>query len=346
MNNNRTKVTERSAGKTVGGLIVAFVLALAIVATSQGASVVMTNSDALGNSSFNSVGQWNPGIAPSAGNTFSTGGWLLRSPTTVGNYTFAGDSLTVGGGSGAAVFSPVSANNNSFIAKIGGGSTFSANWILDGSQIRDGLGNGDNYTIGGTIAVTANGGAFLCQATQNVAAAISGSSIIYIGDHGAGNNSNRIVNIQSALNTFTGNVELTNTANNAWQSLLTFAPGSLWNFVPTANGVNNSIFGTGTLHLGGNLAINLTGADNTVGDAWQLIAPITGSFNAYYDPTFGINGFTQSGMQWSENANGVTYVFDETTGALTVVPEPSAFALLGAGLGLGTLLLRRKHNRA
>jgi hypothetical protein len=328
-----------------GALIVA---ALAIPATSRAASVVLTAGDALGATSFNAAGNWSPAGAPSAGNTYSTLGFLLRSPTGAGNYTFAGDSLTVGGGNGGGAnpFSPVSANNDCFIAKIGSASTFSANWILDGAQIRDGLGNGDSYTIGGTIAVTANGGSFVCQATQNVSAAISGSSIVYIGDHGAGANSARVVVFQSAANTFNGNVELTNTANNATQSLLTLAPGSLWNFKPQANGVNNSIFGTGSILLGGNLAIDLTGADNTLGDTWQLVAPTSASFIPTYGGTFAVNGFTQNATLWDASANGTTYEFSQATGLLTVVPEPATMSLIGMGLGFGALLLRRKHSRA
>ena len=217
---------------------------------------------------------------------------------------------------------------------------------MDGAQIRDGLGNGDSYTIGGTIAVTANGGSFVCQATQNVSAAISGSSIVYIGDHGAGANSARVVVFQSAANTFNGNVELTNTANNATQSLLTLAPGSLWNFKPQANGVNNSIFGTGSILLGGNLAIDLTGADNTLGDTWQLVAPTSASFIPTYGGTFAVNGFTQNATLWDASANGTTYEFSQATGLLTVVPEPATMSLIGMGLGFGALLLRRKHSRA
>jgi len=327
--------------------IMAFVVALTVPMASR-AQVVMTNNDALGTTSFNAAGWWNNGAAPSGGNTYDTDGYLLRSPTTVGSYTFAGNSLTIGtysGGSGATAFSPVTANNDCFIVKIGGGSTYTANWILDGGQIRDGLANGDTYTIGGTIAITANGGALLCQATQNIAAAISGSSVLYIGDHGAGNNSNRIVVIQSALNTFNGNVVLTNSANNAYQSLLDLAPNSVWNFKPKANGVNNSISGTGTLWLNGDLAFDLSTADNTVGDTWQIIAPATSSFVVNYGATFSINGFTQNGMLWDDYANNVDYEFNQATGALTVVPEPSTVALIGLGLGCCGLLLRRNHKR-
>ncbi len=77
--------------------------ALLVIATAAQAGTAIMIGDDVNNAtstSFNSDVQlrWNPAGAPSAGNTYSTGGWLMRTPTNAGNYTFAGDRLTVGGG--------------------------------------------------------------------------------------------------------------------------------------------------------------------------------------------------------------------------------------------------------
>ncbi|MFO1487823.1 MAG: autotransporter-associated beta strand repeat-containing protein [Verrucomicrobiota bacterium] len=62
------------------------------------ATVTLTNNDALGSTSFNVAGQWSSGALPSAGNTYETYGYRLRTPATASSYVFGGNSLTLSGG--------------------------------------------------------------------------------------------------------------------------------------------------------------------------------------------------------------------------------------------------------
>ena len=331
-----------------GALIVAV---LAIPATSR-AQVVMTASDSLGNSSFNAAGNWSPAGAPTAGNTYSTVGWLLRGPASGTAYTFGGDSLTVGGGSGAAAggsafltsSGTLTANNNALIYKITGQTLTVNNLILDGAQIRDGLNDNSTWALNGNLTVTANGGAFVAQALGTINSVISGPGPIYIGDQGNVSDTGRGIFFTSGASTYSGNIIMGEPT--AQRSRFTLTSTSVMNFNIGANGVNNSIsIGTQYAEFAGAFNLNLAGADNTLGDTWTLVSTSAGGSDIV-DGTFAVNGFTQNGTLWDESANGTTYEFNQVTGVLTVVPEPSTMALIGMGLGFGAMLLRRKHNRA
>jgi hypothetical protein len=315
-------------------------LALAIPAISH-AQVTLNANDALGASSFNSAGGWSDAAAPSAGKTYSTQGYLLRSPTTAGSYIFAGDSLTVGGGSGGGAFSSSTANNNALIFKVSGISLTVNNLILDGSQIRDGNGDGQYAILNGNISVTANGGSFIAQDTNIINSAISGIGPIYIGNNGSGSAA-RVIVFTSGLSTYAGNILMDSGGNGANNSRLTFTAVSIMNYIIGDSGVNNNISGAGTVIFGGDFNFDLSGAGTTVGDSWNIV---DSSVVATYDPTFSVNGFTQNGALWSGSANGIDYQFDTTDGRLSVAPapEPSTLALCGMGLaGLFAVTRRKK----
>ena len=339
MNNKQLKQLK---SLSLGGLLAA-TLTVPVLSHAQ---VVMTANDANGaTTSFNGdVGHWNPAGAPAAGSTYSTAGFLLRSPNGAGNYTFAGDSLTVGGGSGGGAFSTTAGNNNGFIFKATGINLTVNNLILDGSQIRDGNGIGNIATLNGNITVTANGGAFFAQDTNIINSAIHGSGPLAFGDTASpGAPSECITIFTSGSSTYNGNITFNVQAGHtAAYSTLEFAPGSVMNFAIGANGVNNKITGTGTLLLGGGFNFDLSGADNGIGDSWDIV---DSSVTATYWGAFAVNGFTQNGSSWDDVANGVDYDFSQTTGLLTVqaAPEPSTAALCGLGLvGLVAMARRKK----
>ena len=111
-------------------------------------------------------------------------------------------------------------------------------------------------------------------------------------------------------------------------------------------GENNAILGDASnaaLNLDGFFRFNLTDASTTVSDSWNIVD--VDNLTETYGSTFGVfsivGAFTENdpGL-WSISEKGTTYSFSETSGMLTVVPEPSAIALIGLG---GLVLLRRRR---
>jgi hypothetical protein len=313
--------------------IAAAALAAGFALSAQAATINLTANNGVGTSGFNAATGWSVAAAPTAGNDYVTGGFLLRTPNSGSNFTFAGDSLTV---SGSANFT--AANNEAMMWK--GGNTTGAvitvnNLIVNGGQIRHGEGTANSFTLAGNLSVGASGAGFATQGGMFVTAAISGSSSITIINSGS-TEIGRMVFFQSAANTFTGNIVL----NNA-QSRLTFNNGGVANFVIGADGVNNSIANSGVLNLDGLFKINTLSADLTPGNDWNLI---TGNLPTY-GTNFAIEGFTETANVWTNNAG--TLQFSELTGVLTAlaapIPEPSAFAALAGLAGLGAAALRRRR---
>ncbi len=324
--------------------------ALLVIATAAQAGAIMTGDDANNatSTSFNSDVQtkWNPAGAPTAGNTYSTGGWLMRTPQNTGNYTFLGDQLTVGGPSPHYPFLTNGAiNNNSLIYKTNGpaANTISVNdLILDAGYIRDGMGSGDTWHLTGNITVTNNGGGFAAQCACYIDSIIKGSGNLYVADNGSGE-AVRTINITSGSNTYNGTIKLlsTHTTNPNNYSRITFTSGSLMNFDINAPGVNNSIYGTGTAEFDGIFNFDLTGAGTNFGDTWKIVTTTAMSFGS----TFNVNGFTDiGGDRWVGFANGVHYLFDEGTGWLLIdVPEPATIVMILTGvLGMGMFWLRKR----
>ncbi|HSU66192.1 MAG TPA: hypothetical protein VLJ39_04955, partial [Tepidisphaeraceae bacterium] len=96
-----------------------------LVQQAQGTAITLTASDVSdpNTTSFNGdVGNWSVAGAPSAGNTYSTGAFVLRSPGNGTSYTFGGDSLSIDSG-------------GRFLLKGTGGQVLTVNLILNGGLV-------------------------------------------------------------------------------------------------------------------------------------------------------------------------------------------------------------------
>ncbi len=140
----------------------------------------------------------------------------------------------------------------------------------------------------------------------------------------------------------TGDGQLELTAQNTYRGNTVINAGTLLvaedarlEFEILGSGVNNSISGTGSLLLDGEIFFDLDTAA-AVG-SWMIVDVDTLSVD--YGSTFTVVGFTEtlpdSGIWQFED-----YTFTESTGLLTAVPEPSAAALF---LAAGAVLLRRRR---
>jgi hypothetical protein len=337
----KQKLMKKQPAKMVGMALALLGIMAALGTSSRAATITMTGNDALGTSSFNAVGLWNNASVPTAGNDYVTAGYLIRGPASGTSYTFAGDSLTIGGGSGNPYNLNGLANNDSLIFKITGQTLTVNNLILNAGAVRDGNGDGNISTLNGNITITAGGGQFLAQDTNIINSAISGSGLMIIGDNG-NSDVERITVFTSGASTFNGNIWFTNASLTVARSRALWDTTSVLNFTIGANGVNNNIGGVGTAFFNGAFNFNLTGADQTLGDIWNIVNVSSST----YGGTFSVSGFTQNGSLWDDPiGNGDQYEYNTATGVLTVdvVPEPSTFVL--AGLGFAGLALVRARRR-
>lgn len=136
----------------------------------------------------------------------------------------------------------------------------------------------------------------------------------------------------SAAQTLAGdNVHLGDTIINSGSSLIISNDGEL-QFYPTANGITNSVGGTGTLQYDGTLRIDTLGTDPAPGNSWTLVNVGSLANPAPFGATFGVVGgagaFTEtaddSGI-WKLVDGSVIWTFTESDGVLSVatyVPSP------------------------
>ena len=141
----------------------------------------------------------------------------------------------------------------------------------------------------------------------------------------------------SAANTYIGDTSVTG-------GTLVLADNASLRFQIGDDQVNNGISGSGTINLNGDFIFDLTGASTTPGSFWNIVdvANLTETYGSTFQVLSTLGSFTEVSDVWSIVENGVTYQFTQTTGVLSVIPEPSSALLSGLLIGAG--LLRRKRN--
>ena len=311
------------------------VAGLLFTASARATDVHLNADDTVGTSSFNAAGHWDNAAAPSAGNAYfnalSGTNFLLRTPGSNGNFTFAGDSLTITGAAGDL--------NDSLLFKGTGGSVATPNTItvnslvLNSGYIRHASGSGDFFALAGNLTI--NGGGMAIQGPTYINSLISGAGNLTIESPG-NTEAIRTVHFTNSGNTYTGSINLSVGSPNF--SKFELDSTGVLNFVIGASGVNNQIFGPGNAIYNGAFKFNLTGASTNLGDTWNVAAATNQTFSG----TFSVNGFSSlGGGLWETSANGATYQFNQANGTLTVVPEPTSLMLIAVG-SMGLLFLRRK----
>ncbi|MES2474848.1 MAG: LamG-like jellyroll fold domain-containing protein [Verrucomicrobiota bacterium] len=271
---------------------------LALTAPLQAAPVSLTASDALGNSSFNAVGFWSNAAAPAVGNTYSTGEFMLRTPTVAPAGPFAGDSLTV---------APTTFDLNKALMLKGPGYPVTINNLtVNGGYIRHAEGTTQSFALVGNLAIGATGARFNLQGPLVIDSLVSGSGPITVD---ASNNDPSTLTFTNAANTYNGNI-----INNGRFAVA--STGKL-NFVIGASGVSNTISGTGPkTNIDGALAIDLTAATLADGDVWNLVG--TTAKNIFLTGiTSGAGAWTQVGRSWVDPTS--KYRFEEISGKLKVI---------------------------
>ncbi|MBB5350050.1 hypothetical protein HNR46_000271 [Haloferula luteola] len=309
-----------------------FLLAVALTGLSAPASaitVTLTSGNAAGTSGINSATGWSNGAAPSAGNTYEASTTWLRTPTSSGDFVFAGDSLQLNTG-------------GAILTKNTGAQSLTANLILNGGFVRSGAGYSDTFTLAGTIHITSIGGGIVAdQSPFVISADLTGTSGTLVfansgADVGSSASGPGRVMSYTGTSTFTGDLSVLASAEGG----VTFSSTSSWTFGIGASGVNNTITGSGAITYAGTFLFDLTAASSVVGDSWLLSSVTTQTF----DSSFAVDGFANQGDgTWTQTIDpSKSYEFDTATGTLSVVavPEPSV-ALLGLLGGLGLIRRRR-----
>lgn len=273
--------------------------ALLSVAPSLAADVTMTADDSIGSSSFNTGLHWSNGLAPSAGNDYYVGDFILRTPSDGNSYVFGGDALIVDNTTGYPEGLLYKGTGTSGVITV-------ANLILDGGMITHANGTGDLLQLDGAISVVSDSRIYAKQGPINILAPISGSATITNpGSDGDG----RLLRLMSAASTFDGDI-----VNNG---RLELSAGAVLNFVIGPVGVNNRVSGSGIAYFDGTFVLDLSGAGGAVDATWTLVDVATQSFG----PNFSIAGF-------AEDVSGVwvrrNYWFSEATGVLSYGTPPES----------------------
>ena len=311
------------------------------------------------------------GVKTYIGGTTVTGGTLELSGGNSGNSIIRGAltispgatvALTGGDGSGFGWNNPVTSINvdGGTINAAGGchlgfganttmtltnGSSVQGNWNWNGDGLLyfSSYGNATN-TISGALTLRADAGAnhtfFVDDGTSatdlQINANLSDQWPEYQAVSASGLTKTGVgTMVLNGINTYDGNTVVNDGALNV-------TAASSLRFRPTTNGANNSVSGSGTATLSflGTVSLDLTVANTTVGNSWNLFnlasfttAPV---LNPAAVTSTTLGSFTQvTPGVWELPVTGAKWVFTKATGSLTYVNAATPYETWGSAYGLG-----------
>jgi len=301
-------------------------------------------------------------IAASWGGAISIGTGTLTFNASAGDISVGGAISSIGGAAKAGANVLTVSGNNTGLAGY---------WNLESGTLKFGhanaagggvgvTGSGTTIDLNGqtmaakpieilssntTIANSAAGGATWAGTIQTdtgkdlAVAATSGNITLSGAITGAGNLSKSgsgTLILTSTGSTYTGNTTVGGGGS------VEFLGSS--EFVIGASGINNSVGGTGAATFDGQFSFNLTAAGTTLGNTWNIVN--VGTLTETWGGSFNIMGFSNAGGGvWTHDNFGTSYAFHQSTGQLSVVPEPSTVWLLAVP-ALAAVLLRVRRKTA
>lgn len=291
--------------KKIHYLLTGALAAIFSTASLSAATITQVGANSFGESWLTGA-DWSDGNPASAGNDYVNTGFLLRTPTAgSGPFVFAGDSLTINGGGELLV-----RDENAFaVVQIG-------NLTLDSAVVN--VFSGQKNLVATTVTIGA-GGARFSTATSNTFVFDTNSTVQGAGNIGQGGNGNALLWFNTLnASTYTGTIVAGNALGN------------------TSDGSTRLQFRDGFSSGGG---LVLARADTN--DPTRLIfdADITFTSLQIDGVNFGNGTYNFTDLTAQVSAD----FFIGNTGTITVVPEPSTFALLSGALALLAIARRRRR---
>ena len=282
--------------QTIGGLLT----------TGQGGSVVGVSSTSLGTLTVNLTsgnnlfeGRLGGSTAAQTGLNFvkNGAGTLTLSPTNttnnyIGSTTLSGGTLVFGRTTARSTSTTVTAAAGTVVGLGVGGTGYYSE--TDVSNLFANALTGFSLNTATGVGIDTTAGNFTYSVNQGGVRSLTklGANTLTL----------------SGTNTYTGNTTVSAGA-------LQLATNGSLRFVIGGSGTNNSVNGTGTTTMNGQFNFDLTGASTNTNATWTIVAnTLTNS----YGTNFLVNGFTGAGGSWTNTTNGVSYVFSQSSGTLSV----------------------------
>ena len=318
------------------GLIALLLFGAAVAASA--ATIALTNTDAIGTSSFNTGLNWAGGLAPTSGNAYVTAAFSLRTPPTSSNYTFAGDSLSMD--AGAMLNYKGTATSTITITNL----------ILNGGGIGAGV-NGMNGTIAGAITMPTNSWIDVASASQTdartlvIAAPIGGNGGLTVTNSGAASTNG--VAILASTNSFAGPLTVAigtlrlgagavlSSTGGVTVSGASAAANILGNYTNFGGGV--SMDSGGTMSFAGTGLLALASAPASIAGSARLVVgnASAGTFNMTGGSLLLTNGY---GVIVGKNAGSVgTFNMSDGSLMMTNTGSTNGGFMVGYAGGAGTV---------